>query len=192
MYQAIRDAAKQLGTSLRVIAGTVGRDWGYLDFLRQNGIDFDIVGYHIYPSFNQADWDVDTWYGPSGLFSQLATCGRSVHLNVFNCGEIYQASFENDAGGALTEECFKSVPKYLFEILDQKRVNIESVHFYEIVDEQGKAPPEDHFGLWYDAATPKVTTYLASAFAGGSLSASEENEITSRGRLTAAQIAQFK
>ena len=192
MYQAIRDVAKQSGTSLRVIAGTVGRDWGYLDFLRRNGIDFDVVGYHVYPSFNQADWNVDTWYGPGGLFAELATYGRPVHLNEFNCGEIYQAAFENDAGGALTEECFKSVTKYLFEIVGQTRVGFESVHFYEMFDEQGKAPPEDHFGLWYDAATPKVTAYLASAFAGGSLSAAEENEITSRGLLTAAQIAQFK
>jgi hypothetical protein len=192
MYRAIRDVAQQSGTTLRVIAGTVGRDWGYLDFLRQNGVDFDVVGYHIYPSLNQADWNVDTWYGPSGLFSQLAAYGRPVHINEFNCGEIYQGSFENDAGAPLTEECFKSVAKYVLEILGQSRANIESVHYYEMFDEASKAAPENHFGLWYDAATPKVTAYLASAFAGGSLSASEENEITSRGLLTAAQITQFK
>ncbi len=192
MYQAIRDVAQQSGTTLRVIAGTVGRDWGYLDFLRQNGVDFDVVGYHIYPSYNQADWATDTWYGTSGLFSRLAGYGRPVHINEFNCGEIYQASFENDAGAPLTEECFKSIAKYVLEILAQTHANIESLHYYEMFDETAKAPPENHFGLWYDAATPKVTAYLASAFAGGSLSTSEQDAITSRGLLTAAQIMQFK
>jgi hypothetical protein len=192
MYAAIRDVAQQSGTALRVIAGTVGRDWGYLDFLRQNGIDFDVVGYHVYPSFNQADWNVDTWYGPGGLFAQLAAYGRPVHINEFDCGEIYQSSFENEAGAPLTEACLKSVAKYVLEIIGQHRANIESLHYYEMFDEPAKAAPENHFGLWYDMATPKVTAYLASAFAGGSLGASEESAITSRGLLTAAQIAQFK
>jgi hypothetical protein len=192
MFQAIRDVAKQSGLPLRVLAGTVGRDWGYLDFLRQQGIDFDVVGYHIYPSFNQAAWDTDPWFGPSGLFAELAKYDRPVHVNEFDCGEIYQASFENQAGGALTEACFKSIPKYMFEILNQTRVRIESVHFYEMFDETTKTAPENHFGLWYTPTTPKVSAYLASAFAGGALSASEENELTSRGLLTAAQIAGFK
>lgn len=192
MYQAIRDTAKKSGLPLRIIAGTVGRDWGYLDFLRLQGIDFDVVGYHIYPSFPQAAWDTDTWYGPSGLFTELGRYARPVRINEFHCGEIYDPAFENKTGGKLTEQCFKSVTRYLFEILAEKRAPIESVHFYEMFDEPTKTAPENHFGIWYDPSSAKVSAWLASAFAGGTLSASEQAELTSRGLLTDAQILAFR
>lgn len=192
MYGAIRDTAKKSGLPLRVIAGTVGRDWGYLDFLRLRGIDFDIVGYHIYPSFPQAAWDTDTWFGASGLFTELGKYGRPVRINEFNCGETYDPGFENKAGAPLTERCFKSVARYLFEILDQKHADIESVHYYEMFDEPTKTAPENHFGIWSTPSSAKVTVWLASGFAGGSLSPTEQSAVTSRGLLTDAQIVAFR
>jgi hypothetical protein len=192
MYRAIRDVATTSGTTLRIIAGTVGRDWGYLDFLREQGIDFDVVGYHNYPSFPQEAWSTDSWYGAAGLFSELARYHRPVHLNEFNCGETYEAGFENLAGQPLTERCFKSQARFLLQVLDQATVRVESVHFYELLDAPNKPAPENHFGLWYSLTEPKVSAYLASAFAGGTLTPAEKSEITTRGLLTEAQILRFR
>ena len=192
MTHAIRDAAVTFGRPFRVIAGAVGRGWGYLSFLREQGIDFDVLGYHIYPSEGQAPLDTDPWFGTGGLFAQLAQFHRPVQINELDCGEIYDASFVNQPGGTLTEQCLRSVRNHLLEISRQTSVEVESVHFYEMFDEPDKAPPENRFGLWYSPTAPKVLLLLATAFSGGTLSDAEASEVTSRGLLTTAQITAFR
>jgi hypothetical protein len=69
----------------------------------------------------------------------------------------------------------------LTAIRDQKDVVVDSVNIYQIVDEPGKKPPENRFGLMYDLNRPKVALYLVSRFAGGKLTPAEADELQKRG-----------
>ena len=52
-----------------------------------------------------------------------------------------------------------------------------------LADEPRKAPPENRFGLYYDAELqrPKISLLLVTSFAGGALSPAERHELTTRG-----------
>jgi hypothetical protein len=130
----------------------------------------------------------DTWYGAGGMLSQLAKFSRPVHINEFNCGEIYTIDYENQEGSPKTETCLKSLAKHLKELRSQTTANIETIHFYEMFDEPHKAGPENKFGLLYDKSRAKPILYLAGAFAGGTVTSAERNEITRRGLMTDAEI----
>ncbi|MEJ6022117.1 Ig-like domain-containing protein [Ramlibacter sp. PS4R-6] len=188
MSRAIRDIRASSGVPLRTILGEVGRDFGFLAFMQQNGVLFDVVGWHVYPHANTASMLTDPWFGTGGPLAQLAKFGKPVHVNEFNCGEIYDAGYENSAGAPVTEACLKAFAKHLKDLRAQTIANIESVHVYELLDEPTKAAPENRFGLMYNLSTPKLHLALASAFAGGALSAAERLAITSRGLLTDAEI----
>ena len=199
MSKAIADVRASSGLPLRIILGTTDRSFGFLSFMEAQGVQFDVVGYHIYPWEPHPPLDQDPWFGTGGPLGQLAKFNRPIHINEFNCGEIYSGSpvypsdplYENQAGQPVTDACLKGMAKHLKEIVNQTVANVESVHFYEALDEPSKAVPENHFGLLYDFNTPKVHLFLAAAFAGGTLSASERSEITSRGLLTDVQIASW-
>lgn len=192
MSRAIRDIRASSGLPLRIIMGVVGRDFAFLDFLLQQGVQFDVVGYHIYPWANHTSLMSDPWFGTGGPLVQLAKFNRPVRINEFHCGEIYGSGFENLAGATNTELCFKSLDKHLTDLKNQKIVNLEAVSIYELVDEPSKAAPENRFGLLYDLNRPKVNLYVVSAFAGGNLTAAEQYEVTRRGLLTDAEIAAYK
>jgi hypothetical protein len=188
MSRAIRDIRASSGQPLRVILGGLGRDFGFLTFMQQNGVVWDVTGYHNYPHFHSASLLSDPWYGPGGPLYQLSLFKKPVRLNEFNCGEIYDAGYENRAGASVTETCLKAVDRHLTELRSQSIVNLESITFYELLDAPSKAVPENRFGLMYDISRPKTSLYLAAAFAGGTLTAQERYEITSRGLLTDAEI----
>jgi hypothetical protein len=78
------------------------------------------------------------------------------------------------------------------DLRSQTIANIESIHVYELLDEPTKAAPENRFGLMYNLTTPKIHLALASAFAGGYLTAQEQLAITSRGLLTDTDIAAMR
>jgi hypothetical protein len=170
----------------------VGRDFGFLTFMQQKGVLFDVVGFHVYPNANNASLLSDTWWGPGGPLAQLAKFAKPVHINEFNCGEIYTSGYENQEGSPVTETCLQSLDKHLTDVKKQNIVNLESVHLYEIRDSAQLAVPENRFGLMYDLTRPKVHLYLVTAFAGGTLSAAERYEITRRGLLTDAEIDAMK
>lgn len=188
MSRAIRDVRAGSGLPLRTILGVVGRDFGFLAFMQRKGVLFDVVGYHIYPHAHHASLLSDPWFGPGGPLAQLAAFGKPVRINEFNCGEIYGSGYDNRALSGATETCLKSLGKHLSDLRSQRIVNLESVHFYELLDEPKKPAPENRFGLMYDLSNPKVHLYLATAFAGGTLSAAERHEVTRRGLLTDARI----
>jgi hypothetical protein len=176
----------------RVILGAVGRDWGFLKFMGQQGVTWDVTGYHIYPHADAPSLLSDSWYGAGGPLAQLAAFGKPLTINEFNCGEIYDADYENQAGRPVTETCLKSITRHLTELRNQKLVKLESVIAYELLDEPGKAAPENRFGLMSTLGSPKTALYLLGAFAGGSLTAAEQQALSSRGLLTDAQIAAMK
>ncbi|MEJ7929719.1 hypothetical protein WG922_07015 [Ramlibacter sp. AN1015] len=187
MSRAIADLRVRSGLPLRVIVGVVGRDFGWLTFLRSKGVQWDVTGFHVYPLHQHRSLLNDLWYGPGGPLEQLASFGKPVHINEMNCGEIYRSDYENRAGGPATETCLKSLARHLKELRSQSAL-LESVHLYSLTDDPSKAAPENRFGLMYDLETPKPHLYLASAFAGGALSPHERLEITSRGLLSEAEL----
>lgn len=192
MSQAINDVRNSSGRPLRIILGTTGRSFGLLTYMQQQGVLFDVVGYHIYPWETNAPLDQDTWYGTGGPLGQLATFNKPIHINEFNSGEIYSgdgnpgrptAQYENQPGGTVTEAGFRSMNKHLKEIVNQTVANVEAVHIYEIWDEPSKAIPENRFGLYYDTGlqNPKTSLFLETCFAGGTLSQAEQDSLTKRG-----------
>lgn len=188
MSRAIADVRRASGLPLRSILGAVNRDFGFLDFAAQNGVTWDVTGWHIYPWNHHASLLTGTWFGAGGPLAQLARRGKPVRINEFNCGEIYGSGYENRAGGAMTETCLRSMARHLKDLKSQRIVNLEAVQIYELLDEPEKPAPENRFGLMYDLSTPKVHLFLVTALAGGNLSTAERSEITARGLLTESEI----
>ncbi len=193
MSKAIDDVRKASGLPLRIILGTVSNRYGFLTFMQEQGVKFDIVGYHIYLRYTSKPIDQDPWYGEGGALGQLAKFNMPIHINEFNCGEIYAGApgkalvdghtYENEEGQPATETGFKSLYKHLNVFVNNTNANIESVLYYEAFDEPQKAIPENRFGLYYDQALtqPKVSALLAALFAGGKLSNAELEKLNSRG-----------
>jgi hypothetical protein len=188
MSRAIHDAGARSGRPLRAILGAVGRDFGFLAYMQQQGVAWDVTGYHIYPRYEHNSLLSDRWFGAGGPLAQLASFGKPIHINELNCGEIYDSKYENQPDTANAGKCLRSLAKHLGDLRRQRIANVESIHIYELLDEPGKPPPENRFGLMYSLARPKTHLYLVSAFAGGNLTAAERNEITSRGLMTHAEI----
>jgi hypothetical protein len=188
MAHAIRDIRASSGLPLRVLFGQSGRDWGLLTYLQRQGVEWDVTSWHVYQSLDSPSLLDDPWWGPGGPYAQLAALGKPVHVNEFNCGETYEAGYENQAGRPVTEKCLKSLARHLSEMVNQKAVRIESIHIYELLDEPEKGRPEGMFGLMYDPDRAKPHLFLYTAFAGGKLTREERREITSRGLMTQAQI----
>ena len=193
MSRAIDDVRRSSGLPIRILLGTVDRRFGFLSYMLEQGVIFDVVGYHIYPYETHAPLDQDPWFGEGGPLGQLAKFKKPIHINEFNCGEIgfgapgrpSSVPYENLAGEPVTEAGFRSIYKHLNEIVNQKVANVEAVHFYEIYDLPDMPIPLNRFGLYYDTnmQLPKISLLLATAFAGGNLSAAE-NELLSERNFT--------
>lgn len=188
MANAIHAVGEKSGLPLRVIMGVIGRDFGLLGYLQDEGVQWDVTGYHVYPHNDAPSLRTDSWYGAGGPLKQLGSFGKPVTLNEFNPGEIYGANYENVEGQAQTEQGFRSTARHMLELYSQTECNLESIVFYELLDDPAKPAPESNFGLMYDLATPKASLYLATALAGGRLSSAERSAITGRGLLTNEQI----
>jgi len=189
MSRAIDDVRKASNLSFRIILGTVDRRFGFLSYMLQQGVIFDITGYHIYPSRYDGALDENIWFGQGGPLGQLAKFNRPIHINEFNCAEIYQgtanhagAAYENVIGKPVTELGFESLYTHLNEIVKQKVAKVEAVYFYEINDNTTKTAPENRFGLYFDNSLqqPKISLYIATAFAGGKLSEIEKDSLIKR------------
>jgi hypothetical protein len=158
----------------RAILGMVGRDFGFLYFMRDMGVTWDVTGAHFYQNYTNASLLTDTWWGANGPLYQLSLFGKPITVNEFNCGETY--NYPNID----YEACLKSVNKQLTELNANTYGTIESVLFYELTD-GGGASAEGVFGLMYNLSSPKTALYLGSAWACGQLSSTEKQQLTSRG-----------
>jgi hypothetical protein len=177
MSNAINDIKTSSGFPLRRILGTTGRDWGYLLYATQEGVNWDVVGYHLYAGFAQADLLTDTWYGngTDNVFIRLGQYGKPVTINEFNCQEVYGAqvglpNYDNIVDSTQTTLCINALKKHLTSINAQSSAVIESLLFYEMVDDTLKTNPEDRFGLNYTIANPKLHLDAVSSFTGGKVS----------------------
>jgi hypothetical protein len=190
MAKAIHDVANSSRLPLRAILGTVNRHWGFLTYMQQQNVLFDVISYHIYSWEHQQPLDSDPWFGPGGLLGQLALFKKPITINEINAGEIYSgtpghegAEYLNRAGDPVTEKGYKGLDKHLKEILRHSAAKVESILLYEVTDEAQKKPPENRFGLYYDAELqkPKISLLLVTSYAGGKLSEAERHELSSRG-----------
>lgn len=190
MSRAIQDVRKASHLPLRIILTTTDRSFGFLSFMQQQGVTFEVVGYHIYPWEKHKPLDADPWFGPGGPLGQLAKFGKPIVINEFNAGEIYSGApghpgpnYENQAGKPETELGFRSLDKHLKELVNQHSANLEAVLFYELCDEPAKQVPENRFGLFYDSALqkPKISLSIAASFAGATLSQAQRNALAKRG-----------
>lgn len=192
MSKAVDDVRKELRLPIRIILGTVSNRYGFLTYMQEQGVIFDIVGYHIYLRYTSKPIDQDPWYGEGGALGQLAKFNKPIHVNEFNCGEIYAGApgkalvdgnaYENEEGKPATETGFKSLYKHLNVFVNNTNASIESIHFYEAFDETQKTIPENRFGFYYDHALtqPKVSALLGALFAGGKLSNAELEKLNSK------------
>jgi chitodextrinase len=181
MSQAIVDIRNTSGLPLKIFLGTIGRDFAFLTFMKERWVIFDEIGYHIYPAVWHASLDTDPWFGSGWLFTQLAQFNTKVHLNEFNCAEIYDATYTNiETWSTTVENCYKSIKKHMAEILTQNKVSIKNLIFYELLNEPWKPAPENRFGLMFDLDHPKIQMYQASYYASGFLSPTELNTLTTR------------
>jgi hypothetical protein len=179
---AIDKINQEGGSHVRKILNTTSTMFGFLDFMAAKGVGFDLISYHYYEVLGQDPHRA--WNGSNprfDLFKKLGSYHKHVVFNEINCGEIYKSDYGNKAGDPVTERCLKNLNDMLVAIRDQKDVVIDSVSFYEMLDEPAKKPPENRFGLMYDINTPKIALYLVSRFAGGSLSSEEAAELNKRG-----------
>ncbi len=189
MSRAIDDVRRSSGLSIRIILGTNDRRFGFLRYMLEQGVIFDVTGYHIYPTRYSLPLDEDPWFGQGGPLGQLAKFNKPIHINEFNSGEIYQGApnrpgkaYENIAGQPVTELGYSSLYTHLNSLVSQKTAKIEAIYFYEIFDRLQKEIPENRFGLFYDQELqkPKISLYIATAFAGGQLSEAEKDSLLKR------------
>lgn len=192
MANAVTHTKVESGYPLRVILTVVGRDFGFLYYMQEQRVHFDVVGFIIYPRVEHPSLLNDTWYGQGGPFYQLSLFGRPVIINEYNCAEIYDADYYNDdLFSAKVQRCYQSYKTHIPEIFAQKVAKLESVHFYELLDETQKQGSEGRFGLMYDLTKPKLHLAVLSAFAGGSLTTLERQDIIDLGILTSDQINSY-
>lgn len=179
---AIDRINQENGLHLKKILNTTSTMFGFLDFMESRGVRYDLISYHYYEVLGQSPHRAWNGWNPRfDLFKKLASYRRHVLFNEVNCGEIYKPDYGNAPGDAATERCLQNLNSMLTAIRDQKDVPIDTVSIYEIVDEPGKKPPENRFGLMYDLNRPKVALYLVSRFAGGKLAPEEAAELQKRG-----------
>jgi hypothetical protein len=174
------------GLPRKIILGTVSRDFGFLGFMQQQGVVFDVVGYRSTPRLTQALLGEDPWFGPGGALAQLAAFNRPVRITAFNCGEIRAAGYDDTPvqGVAVSVDaaaCMASVDKHLQHLLKQTVVPLEAVLAYELTDRVTAPAPGNRFGLMVDLDTPKLLLALFSAFAGGLVSAAERQQLDALG-----------
>jgi len=182
MSDAIDLINSESGLHLRRTLNTTSTMFGFLDFMASKNVKFEVISYHYYEYLGTNPHDYWGGVRPNfDLFQQLASYNKPVVFNEVNAAEIYESTYENEAGQPVTETGFKSLDATLNYLNTQTAADIEYVGIYELLDEPSKQPPENRFGLMYDLNTPKIPLYLVSYFAGGALSSAERQDLVDRG-----------
>jgi len=178
MSDAIDKINKDNGLNIRRILNTTSTHFGFLDFMQQKGVKYEVISYHYYERLGT---NPNNYWGTFNLFQRLAQYGKPVHFNEVNCAEIYDASYQNVHHGTLTETCNKSLNNTLNYIFSQKYLNIEDVDIYELIDHPERGTVEGRFGMMQTMRQLKVAIMTASLYAGGTLTQDEKDFMTRRG-----------
>ncbi|WP_424196746.1 hypothetical protein ACMYR3_16900 (plasmid) [Ampullimonas aquatilis] len=172
MSRAVADVASHTGVQIKRVLGATGAgDVGFIKFMQEQGVQFDVLGYHNYPSNTQPSMARDPWYGPGGTIAMLNEFGKPIEINEFNCGEVYQNGYDNRQGSQSTQNCAAAIKKNLTDLINSG-ANITYIDMYEMTDEtfacaghnafSGKAADaECRFGMMYDLNHPKTDIIAA-------------------------------
>lgn len=168
---AVHNRAVVSKRPLKVILGVVGRDFGFLDYMKKVGVNYDVIGYHNYPWAKHPSIATDPWFGTGGVAGQLSRFNKEVTWNEFNCGDTYGNGadyFDNIEGSRTTLNCEKAYLKHVTDLIRlAPTFKLKTLVFYELWDEPSKAHPESKFGLLYGNGTPKKRMRLVQLFSGG-------------------------
>lgn len=171
MSDAIDRVNQTQTVKLRRIVGTTSTMFGYIDFIKSQGVKVDILGYHYYER-----WGVDPynyWGGVNptyNLFQKLASYGVPVHVNEINCAEIYDA-FVNVTGSSTMNRCAQNLESLLKTFTSQRVANIEMLSVYELLDQPNQTGPESRFGILYNMTSEKPMAAIVASYAKSSLTA---------------------
>ncbi|UDF05029.1 hypothetical protein [Asticcacaulis sp. AND118] len=175
---AIDKINKDNGLNIRRVLNTTSTHFGFVEFMEQKGVKFEVISYHYYERLGT---DPNKYWGTFNLFQKLASYKRPIFFNEVNCGEIYDPNFENKWYGNLVENCNKSLNNTLNYMFNQKYANIEEIDIYELIDHPERGGAEGRFGLNYGLSEWKITQLIAAFYAGGTITEGERAYITRRG-----------
>lgn len=163
VLMAISDAIKTNGTNSsgvvpRVILGTASNEGilAFLNYMKSRSVVFDIVGYHAYHPASDPSLVSNSWYdggNGGGEIGQLKTLGKPIHYNEFNCGEIYNANYDNTNGSTSMNACISNIQTRFAQVMTEK-ASIEIIDFYELADEPENSGAEARFGLYFTKVQP--------------------------------------
>ncbi|MBO9099496.1 MULTISPECIES: glycosyl hydrolase 53 family protein [unclassified Rhizobium] len=176
---AIVAVNKEFGTHLRSVLNVAQLQFGFLNFMIDQRVAFDVISYHYYEKLG-TDMTAH-WNGSEekvNLFKVLASFHRPIIINETNCGEIYDRDYQNVPGGNLNTECLRSFNNILSAIANQTEADIEGVEAYTLIDlPQQTSPIERRFGLMYDLDHPKLSLAILAQYAGGLVTHDESREL---------------
>jgi hypothetical protein len=166
MSDAIEQVRRETGKNLRRIVGTTSTMFGYIDFMKANGVKIDVLSYHYY---EHAGVDPTNYWGgvrPNfNLFTKLSSYGIPVAINEMNGAEIYDASFVNTSTSASMSTCNSNLDGMLARFSQYSF--IEWIDLYELIDEPDKTGPEGRFGLMFNLSSPKPLMATVDKYTGG-------------------------
>ncbi len=175
---AINSINLEKGTAFRKLVNTTGTHFGFLKFLQEEKVDFDVITYHAYLHRNHSPYSLGGLWNSKkkwfNTFSYLASFNLPVHLNEINCGETYDEDYKNIETDPKFKTCVQTLFIHLSHWTKNTQINLEKIFAYELFDEPYlKDAPEQKFGLMKDASTPKPMLHLLTSFAGGTLTPNE-------------------
>ncbi|MCK1382332.1 hypothetical protein IVB33_38755, partial [Bradyrhizobium sp. 24] len=166
MSDAIEQVRRDTGRNLRRIVGTTSTMFGYIDFMKANGVKVDVLGYHYY---EHAGVNPTNYWGgvrPNfNLFTKLSSYGVPVAINEMNGAEIYDSTFVNTSTSASMSACNSNLDAMLARFSQYSF--IEWIDLYELIDEPDKTGPDGRFGLMFNLSTPKPLMSTVDKYTGG-------------------------
>lgn len=145
MTDAIDRLAEKSGVRFRKTLNTTSTNFGFLDFAKNNGVEFSKISYHYYERLGT---NPHKYWGKFDLFEKLDSYGLPVTVNELNAAEIYDTPYDDVAAN-------KSLREIIHYFNDGTFKNLESVLFYTLFDYRTRKVPENRFGLLEEIGKPK-------------------------------------
>ncbi len=176
------------GTHMKRIVNSTGTHLGLWKFLISKNVQFDEISYHYYQTSGTSAYayaTTDPNYPGSqawNVVGSLAQFNKPVQITEFNCGEIYNDSFQNTSSDPLYAQCLKSLKVQLNYWTKQTVFDLSAIYAYELFDEPSQPDiHEKHFGLFYalnDGSTsPKSTLSIWQSLAGITLTQAQIDDL---------------
>lgn len=176
VLKGMSDAVEAAGEGkLRRVLNTTSTNFGFLDFMADRGVGFELIDYHYYERRGTSPRALAYGNGRTyDLFAKLATYRRPVIVGEINGAEIYDAHYRDRLDDRLTIDGFHSLKDAIAQFAGQSDIRVEAIIVYEMWDEGHKPPPENRFGLLRENGSPRLSLSILTRFAKGALAPSEQ------------------